>query len=588
MSSIRELLIERGIRLQNYADGGHKTICPQCSFTRKKKTDPCLSVTIDAGGEGAVWRCHNCFWDGNANTKQWTKDREYMPRREPVKVHHVPSSRGDKVDEYFAKRGISRQILDRNQVGYEQQWMPGCADGQAVGVITFPYKRDGEVVNVKYRSGTKQFRQIKNAEKIYFGLDDIRGADTIIICEGEIDKLSLEAAGLLNCVSVPDGAPKIVRDDVPDPEHDTKFSYVWDTREYFKDAKKIILAVDADEPGQALAEELARRYGKARCWKVRWPSINDVDCKDANDALVTHGPDVVRECVENALPYPLKSLHDASVFEADNIKLFRGDTERVYLTGWSDVDEFYKIRPGEFTVVTGYPGAGKSQWVDALLVNLARMYDWRFALCAFETPPGRHLSTFAELHQGKPFWPNMAGRMSEDELRESHKWIGNHFYFMQPKDENPTIDWILETAAEAVMRYGIKGLVIDPYNEIEHNRPGNMTETEYVSLLIAKTKRFAQAHAVAVWFIAHPAKPMKMKDGEYPPVTLYDISGSAHWHNKADVGIVVIRGVGNTIINFRKVRFKEVGHIGEAKLNFNVSTGCYSLDRPAAANWGQD
>jgi len=592
MTTVRELLNERGIRLNAYRAGADvKTLCPQCSHTRKKKTDPCLSVTIDADDNGAVFRCHNCFWDGNVNTK--ARKADYVPRKSaPIKVSHTPSPRGDKVDDYFAKRGISREVLDRNHVGYEQQWMPGCESGQAVGVITFPYYRDGEVVNVKYRSGTKQFRQIKNAEKVYFGLDDINkfdedGAFTtdIIIVEGEIDKLSLEMAGFKNVVSVPDGAPQLVKDSVPDPEEDTKFSYVWNCREHFKRAERIILAVDSDVQGQALAEELARRYGKAKCWKVRWPTQSDVECKDANDTLIAHGPDVLRECIETAMPYPLKSLHDLDVYEAGNIRLFDGDVEKVYSTGWGDVDEFMKIRPGEFSVVTGSPGAGKSQFIDAMLINLARLHGWSFALCSFETPPVRHIATLAEIQTGKTFWPASASRMSKDELRESHQWLKKHFHFITAEDESPTIDWILETASQAVMRYGIKGLVIDPYNEIDHKRPVGMTETDYVSQVIAKTKRFAQAHGCHVWFIAHPAKPTRMKDGQYAKVSLYDIAGSAHWHNKADIGLVVIRGLAETTLDVRKVRFKEVGHQGEVSLKYDINTGRFAQKR---AQWGPD
>ena len=32
-----------------------------------------------------------------------------------------------------------------------------------------------------------------------------------------------------------------------------------------------MIATDNDAPGDALAEELARRLGRERCWRVRWP-----------------------------------------------------------------------------------------------------------------------------------------------------------------------------------------------------------------------------------------------------------------------------------------------------------------------------
>lgn len=83
---------------------------------------------------------------------------------------------------YFASRGISEGTLRRNQVAQESTWMPGQPAGDA---IAFPYLRNGEVVNVKYRTMNKCFRQVKGAEKILYGLDDVVGQDTIIIVEGE-------------------------------------------------------------------------------------------------------------------------------------------------------------------------------------------------------------------------------------------------------------------------------------------------------------------------------------------------------------------------------------------------------------------
>lgn len=64
------------------------------------------------------------------------------------------------------------------------------------------------------------------------------------------------------------------------------------------------------------------------------------------------------------------------------------------------------------------------------------------------------------------------------------------------------------------------------------------TETEYVSQMLTKIKRFAQHHSCHVWFVAHP-KQLQQWDGG--PPNLYDISGSAHFINKCDNGIVIHR-----------------------------------------------
>ena len=87
-------------------------------------------------------------------------------------------------------------------------------------------------------------------------------------------------------------------------------------------------------------------------------------------------------------------------------------------------------------------------------------------------------------------------------------------------------------------RYGIRGLLVDPYNELDHQSPSHMSETEYVSQMLTKIKRFAQHHDVHVWFVAHPRQ---LRDWKGQPPTMYDISGSAHFINKADNGLVIHR-----------------------------------------------
>jgi twinkle protein len=448
-----------------------------------------------------------------------------------------------------------------------------------VDCIAFPYFRNGVLVNIKFRAlDQKAFAQVEGAEKVLYGLDDIGDGKEAVIVEGECDKLALEEAGIRHVVSVPDGAPDKVKAGDPDPE-DAKFAFLANCTEYLDRLDRITLAVDADGPGRALAEELARRLGKERCWRVGWPDSGDVQCKDANETLLTHGADVLRECIEAAEPYPIAGLHSPLDFADEALALYRDGRKRGLSTGWSSLDEFMTIRPGELSVVTGVPGSGKSEFIDALAVNLAHGDGWRFALCSFENPPAEHIAKLAEKCSGLPFWDGPTRRMSEADLQQAMDWIADHFDFIRFDDEAPTIEAILEKARAAVMRHGIRGLVIDPYNEIEHRRPANMNETEYVSQLLGKVKRFAASHGVHVWFVAHPAKMQREQGGSRPVPTLYDISGSANWVNKADLGIVVHRDLEKetrTEILVRKVRFKAVGKIGAVVLRWDRAVGRYA------------
>jgi 5S rRNA maturation endonuclease (ribonuclease M5) len=269
---------------------------------------------------------------------------------------------------WFAARGISHNTLALNRVAMERRFMPGAggSPGGVVAAIAFPYLKGGEVVNVKYRALPKVWSQTKGGEQILYGIDDIRvsllaawleamsacqqaeyrcfcsaatlltpsippnppplpqGCEEVIIVEGEFDKLALNEAGLRNVASVPSGAvaPKRTAATAPPPSGggnadaaaaaaaadrrvDAKFAFLRRAEPVLRDARRVVLATDADAPGQALAEELARRLGRARCALLRWPA----GCKDANDALLALEPAGLADYVRTAaVPMPPESL----------------------------------------------------------------------------------------------------------------------------------------------------------------------------------------------------------------------------------------------------------------------------------------
>jgi hypothetical protein len=57
--------------------------------------------------------------------------------------------------------------------------------------------------------------------------------------------------------------------------------------------------------------------------------------------------------------------------------------------------------PGELTIVTGLSNSGKSEWLDALTVNLARQYGWRIAVCSLENTPVEHGRKLMEKYCGE-------------------------------------------------------------------------------------------------------------------------------------------------------------------------------------------
>jgi twinkle protein len=222
MPTLAELLLQQGIRPRDYAEGNHKLSCPRCSQTRRKQRDPCLSLTIER--HRALWKCHHCEWTGAVHIAD---DRPQARKRRsaiPVKPSRAPDYPTSGVLRWLAARGISEAVARRNRIGSARAFIPGL--GAEVDCIAFPYLRMGELVNIKYRAlDAKAFAQIKDADKILFGLDDIADCKTAIIVEGECDKLACEEAGFRNVLSVPDGAPQKIKAGEIDPDH-AKFSYV--------------------------------------------------------------------------------------------------------------------------------------------------------------------------------------------------------------------------------------------------------------------------------------------------------------------------------------------------------------------------
>lgn len=538
------------------SSGQEYTTCPQCSQDRKKRKAKCLSVNVQEG----VWLCHHCGWSGSllqggerAKRLHWQKPTYRKPSVENV----TRMSEGARL--WLNKRGITDEVIDLNGIFTGSVYMPQVEE--FVTALAFPYKRGEELVNVKWRDKDKNFRLEAGAERILYGLNDVQ--ETTIIVEGEVDKLSLHVAGFKNCVSVPDGAPAENTQD-----YTSKFDFLNDS--LVENVRTWILAVDNDGPGKKLEEELARRFGRESCLRVTWPE----GCKDANEVLIQHGSEMVKQCVEHAKPYPIEGTFSVGDLEDDLDTLFNEGMPKGQSTGWKCLDGVLSVLPGQMTVVTGVPSHGKSEWMDALAVNLCEQ-GWRFAMYSPENHPLQfHLAKLAEKVMGSRFGIN-ADRVAYEKAKA---WMSEHFYLMAP--DKPTLDNVLESAKQLVRRHGINGLVIDPWNEIEHERDGGISETEYISQSLTKIRLFARKYGVHVFIVAHPAKLQKNTDGTYPVPTPYDISGSAHWRNKADVCIAVWRDVNNentaSVIYVQKVRFRFLGKVGVAEMFWQHNSGRFS------------
>jgi twinkle protein len=553
-----------GIEIHGKGPGPEiKTLCPRCSHTRKKRQYPCLSVNLDKG----VWHCWHCEWSGSLAKGSDIPPIPYQPPKAYRRPTYAPSDElPAEVLQWFLKRGIPEAIMRRHRIGYGRVYMPQLEE--EVWAIQFPYYRQGEIVNIKYRDFRKNFRMVGGAERILYGLDDVQG-DSLIWVEGELDKMAVEVAGYLSCVSVPDGAPS------PTTKHyQAKFDYLSSAEAILARITRHIIGVDHDPPGERLAEELIRRLGPERCWRVRWAR----ECKDANEVLMRYGAEVLAACIRQAEPCPI-----AGIVTIDNLseaidRLYVEGLPRGVSPGWEALKRYYTVRPGEVTLVTGIPSHGKTGFLSALLINLAMQQEWVFAVCSPENLPlERYAARLLEMYTAEPFSPGPTPRMTPETLQQAKAWLASHVTFLMPEEHSPTVAHLLELARTQVFRLGINGVVIDPWNELDHSRPAHLLETEYISHALSQIRQFARQHQVHVWLVAHPTKLAKDHTGKYPVPTAYDISGSAHWRNKADNVLAIWRDVTashhRVQVHVQKIRFREVGQVGMIELEFEPRTG---------------
>lgn len=251
-------------------------------------------------------------------------------------------------------------------------------------------------------------------------------------------------------------------------------------------------------------------------------------------------------------------------------------------TGWVRMDRHYTVAPGQLTVVTGWPGSGKSEFLDALLVNLSRQ-GWKFAMFSFENQPvSYHITKLLEKLARKPFGKGPTERMTRDEVTEYTDELHQAFAFTETASGGFSLADVLEAAAPYLAQFEEerRGLVIDPWNELEHWRPDNLSETEYVSKSLSMVRNWARTNRVHVWIVAHPAK-MRREDGKLPIPKPDMIAGSQHWWNKADCALTVFRNFEDVNspkveVHVQKIRFKHIGRPGIVDLVYDRVTGRYS------------
>jgi twinkle protein len=465
--------------------------------------------------------------------------------------------------EHAKSRGISAATLERLGAGSGTTFFPRRIGGKSRAVF-FPYfNAEGERVNYKAAAfPEKDFIMEAGGKLCFFNEANALGSETVYITEGEWDAASLVEAGipLENVLSVPNGAPE--------GEGESGQSYVYAALENgLNKARRIVWAGDEDEAGRNLRSIMARILGVARFHYIPWPE----GVKDANEYILEYGADQLKEiCELGPLAWPVDGLFTLDTLpEPPDIK--------TWFAGFPEWEKKLLLAPQMLSVVTGHPGHGKTHMMMQIWYQICRDYNERAVIASLETrPKPHHRRNLRQFVHQKP-----EKDMSPQEKREADDVINQHFLWIAPSNGKPTLEWILDMAEVAVVRYGARILQIDPWNKLEGQRDWRESETDYIGRSLDALMEFARDMNCHVQVVAHPAK-MDANRKTKPP-QLEDISGSKNWDNKVDQGIVVHRPemfkdgqrCTEAVVYHRKSRFEELGYPCNLNMEYLIEQGCF-------------
>jgi twinkle protein len=483
-----------------------KVACPNCVTVGKTHTkDTCLSIDLSDG----LYNCHKCGWSGCVKPKIMKIEYSIPSKKNFTKL-------SDKGLQMFIDRGITQSVVMNNKIAMS-------TDSSSV---IFPYLRNDILVNYKQRFiDKKDFRQAVNAEAIMFNYDRCKNSKEIIVCEGEFDAMAFEVAGFEFATSVNQGAPN-----VNDKNIDKKLECITNCYEIFEQAEKIYIATDNDENGRRLRDELIRRFGEEKCLLVDFK-----ECKDANEYLLKYNHLQLAELIKTAKEVPIEGIFTVDMVFDSMLDTFRSGKQRGSSTYWKVIDEHFTWRLSDVNIWTGYQNEGKSTFLESLCILKSFFEGWKWAVFSPEnTPINDFYDNLIEMYIGMSSDPlYKSNQMSESDYFEAAEFIKNHFFVIYPEN-NFEFDNVLDKAQFLVKKYGVRGLIIDPYNTVEHKMERGEREDLYISRFMSKLKKFAVKNSISVNLVAHQLTPQKDGQGRYLRPDTNRIKGGGTFADKAD------------------------------------------------------
>lgn len=538
----------------NLPDKAKTSTCPLCSHTRKKSKEKCLMLDWERG----LGTCQHCGEVIQLHTYKSSKEdkREYK-HPAPISTYEL----SDKVLSFFESRGISQRALRIAKVSEGIDWMPQYQ--REIETIHFNYFDNGILINTKYRAPQKAFKMESGAKLILSGIDRWKYADELVLVEGEIDELSFIEAGINHVASVPNGATK----------GNQNLDYIDNCYDYLENKEKIYLCVDDDEAGESLKKELVRRLGADRCLLIDLKGY-----KDANEALMDKGVEYLTKCYYEAEYLPLENVSTYQDEVEDFYDLLINDVENGKKIGIPSFDSNFSTYTGQYIIITGIPGHGKSDFVDMMALGYSLTENYKIGYASVENKYKNNLNI---LHTRKLF-AKLYGRfptvddIGTKDFMLCEMWLNDYISYINFEGSYYLED-VLRKGEELVKRKGIKVFVIDPFNKVIL-KGRKRDEDSYVPDYLNKIDDFGRRNDVITIIVAHPVKP-KENNGKMLEPNMYSIRGTGDFYDMAYHGLSVYKDDEYNYVKIKnlKVKFSHLGISGESSyLAWNPENGRYS------------
>jgi len=398
---------------------------------------------------------------------------------------------------------------------------------------------------IKFRSippAAKSYRRLSGGESVLYCPNGISDSETLIIVGGEIDALSVIAAGHNNVISGTLG--------------ETAWDDKWSDK--LEDCDDIVIVYDNDDAGIKGAAMVAEKIGNHKVRIGKWPD----GCKDANESLCKYGSNFdIGKIISSA-----KSSDGDSVLKIGDLResykrsILGNAKPRGISTGWPDLDNLMGgVRDGEVTLITGDTASGKSTFASQWALQMA-ISGVNTLVCPFEMGAHRQLDKWVRQ------WSNSAPdnltpeRLDSvlDSLQAAPIWILNRYGSIR-------LEPMRNTLIYAIRKLGIKFVLVDHIHFMVEEGPNERNDLDSMMKMLAEIAVDTRIHIIVV---AHPrqhsASDEKHRDNRI--IQMSDLKGSSGlkqmsdnilsvWRpRKADRTGVTENGVGVASIYMLKAR----------------------------------